>query len=205
MHLYELQLLEGLISSIDRDKLKSILQRKIPNIKFMNWPGYEHLLLSIIDKPDHAALQKILPSIGWYESKVESHRLDRTILMCRLEPKYDAIIDVPDTLWHVTPQAHVNKILKIGLSPRTQSKETYHPERVYLALSRDSAVYLANRFSKGDGFENGGNKKSYSLLEIDTRSIPKIKFHNDVNFINEGVYTTQNIPPAAVSLNMWHI
>lgn len=115
-------------------------------------------------------------------------------LMLILSAKYDEEqTNLPATVFHVTNSMYLPKIKQIGLKPTTQSKLADHPERIYLALDRESAELIAKRMQQLGKYEP-------QLLVIDTTKLPKnLKFYNDPHFSERGVYTLGNIPLNAIT------
>lgn len=109
----------------------------------------------------------------------------------QFEPKYDPVIEVPRFVYHITVDRNIDKIKKIGLTPKTQGKRSIHPERIYVSLSKKDSDFLFSRlkyhFGKSQGVE----------LVIDTAAL-KQTFYEDPNFERKGAYTYANIPPQAI-------
>ena len=84
-----------------------------------------------------------------------------------------------------------NKISKIGLCPKSQSKKSSHPERVYLTYNIDEAEYLIQQLFAHNTQEYK-YKNEYSVLE--TKISHNIKLFRDTNY-PYGIYTLNNIPP----------
>ncbi len=127
-----------------------------------------------------------------------------TPIYLKLEKKMDSNEDIdtiiPSMLYHITHERHLAKIKKIGLVPKSKSKKSAHPERIYLAWNEESAIKLVKEFSDLEyEFEH-----NYVLLKIDTSKISEFrrdknfKLHNDPNF-TDGYFTYDNIPPAAIN------
>jgi hypothetical protein len=106
------------------------------------------------------------------------------------EPKYDIEImdtDKPNILWYITDEKYITKIKKNGLVPKTKSKITYHPERIYF-LKDIKFVSELLQHMKFD-VENP------IILKIDVSKIKsKLRMYEDVNYPN-GLYVTDNISP----------
>jgi len=103
-----------------------------------------------------------------------------------LEPKYGTkTTPMTSILYHVTDIKYLPKILKYGLVPKSKSKVTYHPERIYFLKSIEDVEDLVqdSRF----GVENP------VLLKIGTGNLSN-KFYLDPN-LNGAIYTTTNISP----------
>ncbi len=111
-------------------------------------------------------------------------------LQLAIEPKYDCEITIeqlPQYIYHATGSKYLEKIKKIGLSPKSQSKKSYHPERVYFGLTKDYTKNL------------GRMLESEIILEINTSGMtePRYRFFIDPNS-EEGIYTYSNIEPAKI-------
>lgn len=103
------------------------------------------------------------------------------------ESKFDKLnINKIDTLYHITNRDNINKIEKQGLVPKSQSKRSIHPERIYLGISKEEL--LENPIYDMVGIP--------VLYEIDNSDL-NLKLHYDVNMKN-AVYTTDSIPPSNI-------
>ncbi len=98
-----------------------------------------------------------------------------------------AISEIPDTMYYVYNNSNRDKIQRYGIVPKSKSKISYHPERVYVTFSVDDAERFIKQLD--DGYE-------YSILKIVTDDELKsyIKLKKDPNF-DAGFYTNQNISP----------
>lgn len=105
-----------------------------------------------------------------------------------------------DTLYHLTPKSRVRKIMTIGLTPKTCSKKSYHPERIYLFTKELSQDELYNWIFQFSECENEKTiKQGYVVLKIDRSKCPNIKIFADPN-LDGGVFTVDNIPPTAITI-----
>jgi hypothetical protein len=114
------------------------------------------------------------------------------LLIC--EAKFDQKVNnIPEILYHVTPLRSWEKIQKIGLIPKSRSKRSYHPERVYLGKDENSTIKLTPKFYQDTGLNE------WVLLKINTNHIPGnyLRLYQDPNF-KYGYYTLNNIPPQAI-------
>jgi hypothetical protein len=111
--------------------------------------------------------------------------------------------DVEDYYFHITPDIYVQKIDKIGLSPKTQSKLVYHPGRVYL-LKPGIQEYVLDRTAEllyqNIKKEVKHEVRYMQIYKIYTKGIKNFKVHVDPNFLlGEGaVFTLNNIPPSSL-------
>lgn len=112
------------------------------------------------------------------------------------------------SLFHVTKKEHLDSILKLGLSPRSNNRLSVHPDRVYLAFNKQILINDTIKFQDSDNKEhikyinhlNGKEQKyfpdfTYVLLEIKDKNI---KLYQDPNYKN-GCFTLENINPENIT------
>jgi hypothetical protein len=111
------------------------------------------------------------------------------------EPKFDVrATEYEARLYHLTPTMYVKKILKNGLVPKSRSKKSYHPERIYLSRSLDDAKKLIPKFKELFNIEN------WTVLMVDTILIYVLHLYKDQNFKDMGYWTLNTITPASLSI-----
>ena len=170
-----------------------------------------------IDPENLKKLTDFMDKYGWYPSYIAEygkyganiHKVfGKTNITIVFEAKYDTEIDVKGSnLYHVTPDFYWDKIERIGLTPKSQSKLANHPGRIYLVKSdeypelegsqsdiADLADIIADASSNKDRIEQ------MYVLQIDPSKLNS-KFYYDPNFqMGIGVWTYGNIPPTAIKL-----
>ena len=115
-------------------------------------------------------------------------------------PKFSPSVlssEVPDILYHVSDGSVKDKILRIGLSPKTTNKIESHPDRIYFCKTTECIKTLL-RNSKF--YKNNSTSDTVCLFEI---SSDKIK--DDVDFYvdpshKDALYTYGNIRPVYLKL-----
>lgn len=126
----------------------------------------------------------------------------------RYESKFDDIIITPDFMYHITNTTYIDKILKIGLVPKSKNKLSNHPDRIYLCEKIENCEKLKNLMFMNDDYYMTGinykpknNKlKSYTILKVDMRGLDNIKVFKDPNYEDKGFYITKNIPKERLSI-----
>lgn len=103
--------------------------------------------------------------------------------------------------YHVTPDIYINKIKEEGLTPKSESKLSNHPERIYFYLNPESSFkFLAGSLWNASKYKD--QVKKYYVLEIDLTQLPDHHFYADpesmISYI--AVYTKQPIPPSAIKV-----
>lgn len=120
-------------------------------------------------------------------------------LTLRFESNFDEYAkNIPKKLYHVCRYMDLFKIMKIGLVPKAKNKLSTHPARIYLSDKIEDAHEIMKRFKKNDKDENIEIK--YEILEIDKNKCGDIKFYEDPNFTDGGIYTHENIHPSAIKI-----
>jgi hypothetical protein len=218
---YVSQIKEGLIITHNIDNAISILEmnlnsiignnfilNKVSNYIFQIELNYDinikfiDVLFTIINNCGY------FPSYLWLNDKINStsykYNYDRlikdinnkniTYLKIRCEAKYDDLIDTYGTFYHVCKKQNLDKILKIGLVPKSKSKTSYHPDRIYLLNNISDAENLINRFNFYD------SSSEYIILKININKEDNIKLYNDPNYNKKGCYTYDNINKNNISI-----
>lgn len=203
---YDLNLEEGLIKTTPIGKAMSILQKKFDfGFEYLKDHNSFRVTFHNISENKLQEFIKYTDNLGWfpsymmtdnYKGKWNIKAYSPILTKVAFEAKFDEeVVDkIPETLYHITPSTNADKILKNGLSPKSRSKVAYHPERVYLGISKDSVERLSKRMSQLTG------DKKWTILKINTDMIPGgyFRLYKDNNYIDKGFYTQNNIPPIAI-------
>jgi len=76
-----------------------------------------------------------------FENKIKNN--DELVLF--YESNFDEQIKITNSLYHATEIKNIEKILKNGLYPKSNSKIEYHSERIYLSKNKTDCVKLIPR------------------------------------------------------------
>ncbi len=107
-----------------------------------------------------------------------------------LEAIYDMEISpIPYILYHVSPKNFKEKIEKIGLIPKSGSKLSNHPAR----------IYLTDNLNLAKNFGNSQLNSDFIICQINTDGLD-MKLYSDVNLRSNGYYTLSNIPPSNITI-----
>lgn len=222
----EFALNEGLVRSWPIDKTISMLKSSKFNVILVSGKNKYELILPVknIDRLKKAT--EISNNMGWFPSYVKSYLGSREIdrqkytadivgsmiskdidsIVVTFEAKYDVVVhDIPKYLYHITPREVAAKILKFGLTPKTQSLVSTHPERIYFGKSIDDVKKLTKRIE----FAKKARDGKFWVLKINTKQIPayfkvfgqidkKNNLYSDPNFVDRGLYTLNSVPPNAI-------
>jgi hypothetical protein len=173
--------------------------------------GYENLFPSQYEYINE--INKFMDSFGWFPASINGFKFNEKILTAkknttdeiriRYETKYDAqIIPNEKYYYHLSPDTFWSQIKSNGLTPKSKSKLSNHPERVYLIKKHDPDEFI-DMAKKLFNYVNPKNKeyiRDYYVLRIDVEALIKSgrdKFYKDPNYIL-GIWTYENIPPSYV-------
>ena len=132
--------------------------------------------------------------------KKEIRKINFIKLTLSCEALFDyEVLNLPHVIYHVYPTKYKDKILNIGLIPKSRMRKSYHPERCYFTYSIIDANNLIKEFQLND-IKNNLELIDYSILKIDSSDMKNktndkdIKFFIDPNSV--GFYTYDNINPS---------
>jgi hypothetical protein len=203
---YNLNLIEGLIKTTNIGKTLNILEKKYSS-KFIFSKSKNSFYIKTFSTDINALNNGIIKdadNLGWFPSYIETEEytgkwnekyFKEGEIKLRFEAKFDEEIveNIPDTLYHITPTQNADKILKIGLVPKSRSKASYHPDRVYLSNDLDDIENLGEMFYQKTGIND------WTILKIKTDMVPGdyLRLYYDPNY-KQGYYTLNNIPSQAI-------
>jgi len=165
-------------------------------------------VLKTIKKEDIDGIRQWANNLGYFPSsqsiRCENKKFDYEQIISALEvgfpfdiffdPKYDPEVaekELPAAAYHITPSSKEEKILRIGLAPRSKEKISKHPERIYFAGSIEDAELLSKRK------DFAGNNTLFTIFGFDLKELKKrrkIRYFSDPRY-GKGFYTYENIPP----------
>lgn len=156
-------------------------------------------LISIIDLFGYFVSQyKVLPkgkevsSLNYIDYFKPEELKDKDIeqLWLVIEMKFDSLFEGDvKYLYHLTERKNLDKIKKYGMIPKSKSKKSYHPDRIYVVLNINNLKDLLINFTS-----TKNNINDYCILKIDYNKAGKPKLYNDPNYLDLGYYIIDNIP-----------
>ena len=173
----------------------------------------------IVDYLDQETLDKInnfMSQKGWFPhsiglSDMKQHKYSQSFknylgendVQIGYESNFGKEIKINKTkAFHVTPDIFIDNIKKTGLTLKSESKLSDHPERIYLYLNKDKSNDMVTALWNSLSKEKKQTIKNYYVLEIDLTQIPNHKFYIDSQSLItfEAIYTTQPIPKSAIKV-----
>ena len=209
---YYKTLKEGLIQTYGLEKTKDIILRRFGlndnqfKVQITNNDGLERRVPIIVlpkgvNNRIIGNIKNLMNTCG-YSMTSKQYRRDLVLLV--FEGKFGE--DVTDIvrgrykyLYHLTPQKHLEKILKIGLSPRSDNSVYKHPDRVYLMNGVLDDNLTDNQIEVFNNIINSKqDNNQYFVLKLSIDKIPdNVIFYAD-SLTDEGIFTYNNIPPNAI-------
>lgn len=120
------------------------------------------------------------------KSKLEDYILNNTDFTISIEPTFDTKVDFDgEYLYHATDKKNLNKILSIGLIPKSKNTRSFYPERVYLSPNLEYMNSIKRQL-------NTDKPAEYVFLKI--KNYDALSLYKDVRF-KGGFYTYDSISP----------
>jgi hypothetical protein len=212
---------EFITQTIDVDKTIQELDKRF-NVKFPNVKvdqGRDFIIINF-DKGIKGLfddqfkqiddINKFMDLFGWYPSKINGVRYNENTLQfiktnsteitIRYEGKFDVQITPNEKYYyHLTPDIYWSKIESDGLTPKSKSKLSSHPGRIYLIKQYDGNKFieLAKKLFNYIDPKTQDYIEKYYILKINVEDLIKSgrdKFYRDPNY-SQGIWTYENIPP----------
>ncbi len=116
---------------------------------------------------------------------------DQNEISISIEPKYDSEVNFQEEyVYHTTDKKNLEKIMRIGLIPKTKNTRSFYPERIYLSPDIRYNNSIKNQL---------GIDKSGEYVDLKIKKFPGLKLYKDVRF-KGGFYTYTNIPPKYIEI-----
>jgi hypothetical protein len=222
----QFKLNEGLILTHPLNKTLNVLDK---SGYYIVEPKNENIFHIIVDEDtDITKLMKIASNLGWFPSAVSGELLrgfnkytgsnlkaklnEFERVYIRFEAKYDIEVNTGgiENLYHFTRKIYLPKIKKYGLTPKTTSKLSRHPERVYFAYTTTEVERFAHKFVNRVVSDDVKDKYPEEviddyltavILKIKVELIPAyFKVYDDPNYHLKACYTLNTVPFSAIKV-----
>lgn len=209
-----LMISEGLIMSASIDRVISALKVYAKNYSDILSIGIDKngnniIVININAKPKLTdTIIRAMNLYGWFLTRPKNNEITwgRNVKL-QFEPKYNTDVgnEIRTTekyLLHLTQSKNIEKIKLKGIVPSTKNRKFAYPERIYLLRGSTPYPTIYNLTSKLAAVYNQGKEETvldYSIIRILLSEVPaNVRFCIDPNFSEYGIYTMDNIPPAAI-------
>ena len=217
------------VNSVDVKTIESELTNMLGSSKIKDGDRVEFVRIGqfnssfdiVVDQLDQKTLNiinKFMSEKGWFPTNISLSGMKGRIysdhvndyigeedVQIGYEADFAKEVGIPKTkAFHVTPDIFMDKIKVTGLTAKSESKLSNHPERIYMFLSQDKNApkdmvqTIWNSLSK----ERQKEIKDYYVLEIDLTKLPNQKLYHDpqtmITF--EAIYTNRPIPKSAIKV-----
>lgn len=216
----EHQLITEFLYTVNPEKTtQQVIKQAGYGVRINYGTGKIYLTFDTLKKDYLDKVNKVMDNFGWYPAYIDNKNggkyttkvanfIDKHEITVIYEAKYDqeAII-TSRYAYHLTPDIKWSKIKALGLTPKTQGKLGDHPGRVYLLSNVENLEDFGGdindvAFTLLNSYVNKDKVQEMYLLKIDLAQLKNHKFFDDPNFfMGEAVWTYQNIPPSAISID----
>jgi len=211
---------EFLTTIVSEKTIEEFLRRNFKNVSTIlrsNQGNKIRIIFSNLNKSSLDEINKYMDSFGWFpamigkgkdldkysEHSILSNTGDNNISV-EYEAHYDSLVDVQEKyLYHICPDIAWINISTVGLTPKTQSKLSNHPRRIYLIHQfNNKKLNIAQTAQKlFDSCKNQKYIRNMYVLRIDVSKLKNNIFYEDPNFkICDAVWTNENIAPYAIKV-----
>lgn len=191
---------EGIHTSFDKDSVLSIFKKRYLEYDYdLDKDGSIYIYGNLDNNFED--IMKLVQLCGWFPSNIFINQewnifIDKKIYSnidgISIEPIRDIIIkNKPKVLYHVSDSIYDKKISKIGLIPKSKSKLSNHPDRIYLTDNLKTAKKLKISFDKM--LLNSGNNRENTIWIVNSDGIEVL--FSDINLRDNGFYVMSNISP----------
>lgn len=157
------------------------------------------------EEDDEVLLKSIMNRCGYFlKEKIKSFDEDDYYYDYYFTPKFsyectEEAYSGDMCLYHLTNNYYIDKILKIGLTPKTKNKIEKHPDRVYVTKKKNmSDKFIKQMYKFMTNHKNKPISKLY-ILKIDLSKCEDKRFFWDPSAPN-GMFTYENISPQCISI-----
>jgi len=157
--------------------------------------------------------KKIISNIPEKNKEIIDIILDCEYAQINYQARYSQELDkeqYPKFAFHITSNLFIDKILKIGLTPKTKSKKATHPSRIYLAQNYDDVLKLGGELYEKEieaqkTFDKKDKINKLLILKIDLNDFSGRLFKDDMairgeNFDEDSIWTNDNISPERIQI-----
>ena len=104
--------------------------------------------------------------------------------------------------YHITPDIFLNQIQQVGLIPKSESKLSSHPERIYLFMNLEMDKEMTNVLWNATKKETRDKINDYYVLQVDLTQLPNHRFYmdNESSFSYVAIFTLEPIPSSAIKV-----
>lgn len=126
------------------------------------------------------------------KTKIKEHILKHKEISVSIEPYYDKEVEFDgEYLYHVTPKSNLEKIMKVGLNPKSKNTVSFYPARIYLAPDEKIMNWILPQLKE--------KKKDEEYVKLRVKNFPGLKLYHDVRF-KSGFYTYNSINPKYIEV-----
>lgn len=125
------------------------------------------------------------------KTKINDYVLNNNNISISIEPNFDTKVNFEgEYLYHTTDKKNLDKVLSVGLIPKSKNTRSFYPERIYLSPNLEYMNSIKYQL-------NTDKPAEYVYLKI--KNFDGLSLYKDVRF-KGGFYTYDNIPPKYIEV-----
>lgn len=125
------------------------------------------------------------------KTKINDYVLNNNNISISIEPNFDTKVNFEgEYLYHTTDKKNLDKVLSVGLIPKSKNTRSFYPERIYLSPNLEYMNSIKYQL-------NTDKPAEYVYLKIN--NFDGLSLYKDVRF-KGGFYTYDNIPPKYIEV-----
>ncbi len=207
--------MSDLITMMGTSRIREGNRIEIVDDRLIKYESTFGINIDYLDRKTLHVINSFMNERGWFPTNIKlenereskrysknvKHYLGKKNVVINYESTSNSEINLnTKTAYHVTTDRYLNSILTNGLTPRTESKLSDHPERIYLFQDKESQNSMARALFNSLSDDQKKMIKKYVVLEIDLTKIPNHKFYADpqASISYGAIFTTQSIPKFAI-------
>lgn len=156
-----------------------------------NSPEITDSLLHLINTSGYFVSTIMKTGLKIDKKDIRNHLINQDRISIMIEPNFDSKVDFNgEYLYHSTEKQYLEKILKIGLAPKSKNTRSFYPERIYLSPNVEYLKAIKGQLSID---------KVGDYVDLKIKNFPELDLYKDVRF-KGGFYTYDNIHPKYIEV-----
>lgn len=171
-----------LFNKVQIDKLFDLLNSNFTNL-FGWYPSYMYIT-------NLSGVENNMPYDENYLKRTKDYLSAVSIIY---QSKFDLVSEMPPKIYHLSIKEYQNKILSIGIVPKSKSKISSHGDRIYVCKDIEDCKDLIPKMSFWFYNKNTNIDTKWVIYEIDTTGLD-LRLYEDPNYPGKGFYLLGNVP-----------
>ncbi len=156
-----------------------------------NSPEITDSLLHLINTSGYFVSTIMKTGLKIDKKDIRNHLINQDRISIMIEPNFDSKVDFKgEYLYHSTEKQYLEKILKIGLAPKSKNTRSFYPERIYLSPNIEYLKAIKDQLSID---------KFGDYVDLKIKNFSGLELYKDVRY-KGGFFTYNNIHPKYIEV-----